>query len=151
MASTDLFLELTPLEPKEPNITWEDLCSDPMKLFKEFARRYIVNANSLKSSTAAIKSDNIPEPVDRGKIWIKTSWPYAIGVVIDGTYKMDWGLSGYPANMPFLWKESKMSPVPGNIHKLTTDEITAFGIVDTTGTDPEKLSWFIFEPVDPTT
>lgn len=151
MASTDLFLPLVALKPSEPNLTWEQFCSDPIKLFEEFANRYIVDANALKSSVAAVKNDNIPEPVDRGKIWIKTSWPYAIGVVIDGKYKMDWGLSGYPANTPFLWKEANISPVPGFIHKLTSDEIAAYGIADTTGSDEEKLSWYIFEPEDPTT
>jgi hypothetical protein len=149
MAATDLLLQLVALEPKEPNLTWEDLCSDPMKLFEEFARRFVVNGNDLKSVVGVVRNDNIPEPKDRGRIWVKTSWPYAIGVLIDGGWKMDWGLSGYPANTPFLWKESEMDPVPGFIHKLTSDEITNYGLTNTSGSHEDKLSWWIFEPEEP--
>lgn len=149
MASSDSFLALVPLSPKEPNLTWEEVCSDPMKLFEEFARRFVVDAKSFKSLVLAVKNDNVPEPSDRSKIWIKTSWPYGIGIVIDGTYKMDWGLSEYPVDTPFLRKESDMEPLKEFVRQLTSDEIANYGLTNTSGSHKDKMKWFIFEPEDP--
>jgi hypothetical protein len=146
-----LLLPLKALTPKEPESTWQEFCSNPMRLFEAFAERYVVDASQLKDSILSVKGDNVPEPADRAKIWIKTSWPYAIGVVIDGTYKMDWGLSEFPVNTPFLYLPSNMEPVPEFVHLLSSQEISDFGLTDTStgGGSDKRLRWYIFEPEDP--
>jgi hypothetical protein len=147
VSTPDFFLKLTTLKPIEPKLTWEEFCSDPMLLFKAFADIYIVDASELKSNVQIIKSATTPPAGSRTAIWVKTSWPYAIGVFVDGKYQMNYGMTGYPVDIPFLKKDKDMlPPLKAYVSKLTDNEIAAYGFQNTTGSDPEHMSWYMFSP-----
>lgn len=149
LQTPDLFLRLTPLKPIDPAVKWEDYCTDPMLLFKAFSSFFVVDATELKSTIPLIRSSTRPSADQRNAIWIKTSWPYGIGVFIDGAYQMDWGLSGYPENQPFLMKPADIgATLPGNVTKLSDAQITEFGLTKTTGEHANKMEWYLFTPAD---
>lgn len=147
LSTPELFFRLTMLKPIEPNLTWEEFCRSPMLLFSKFADMYIVDASELKSDVQILKSATIPPADSRTAVWIKTSWPYAIGVFTDGKYQMDYGLSGYPVNTPFLKRDKDMvAPYKEHVSKLTDVEIANFGIQNTTGNHEDHMSWYMFQP-----
>lgn len=138
------FLKLVALEGIEPLKTWETFCESPDALFKEFASRFAVDAGDL-NTVSIIKSTNIPGPENRSKLWIKTSWPYGIGVAIGGVYQMDWGLSGYPANTPFLHAE--ITDIPGpELIKIPDSDLVSYGITNTVPGAEDRMFWYLFTP-----
>jgi hypothetical protein len=144
-------LPLTLIPDVEPLKTWEDYCQNPMLMFSDFADRYAVNAEALANTLPSIKGQDVPAPSDRGKLWIKTSWPYAIAILINGVYQYDWGLSGFPAFVPFLMTEKKMgTPLKPFVRKLLAEDLEEMGLTDTeTGDGDKRAVWWIFEPEEP--
>lgn len=129
----------------EPIESWSSLVRNPNSFLEEVASRLMLSWDIDPESV--VISDKVPDSSDRTKIWIKTSWPYGIGKIIDGNYQMDYGMSGYMPNIPFQAASSVMEPLKGNVRKLSDNEVKAFGLYSA----PEekatsKMSWYIFEP-----
>lgn len=145
MATTvSTFLRLVLLNVKEPFLKWEDFCTDPKSLFEAFSQYYAVEAKFLENIPSIIISEDVPTPEDRSKIWIKTSAPYGIGILIEGEYQMDYGMQGYPVGTPFL--HSSISPLIEGLTKLTSQEITDYGLTDTVSGAKKRMSWYLFIP-----
>ena len=136
------FLPLVLLKPLEEDITWEEFESDPRLLFAAFAKFYAVKGNTINDNI--VKSDYPPTSKDRGKIWCKTSFPYAIGAFIDGEYRMDYSISGYPVNTPFL--HERFDPKVEYISEIDATSLSDYGITDTKQDAKKRMYWHIFEP-----
>src|SRR5687768_16865658 len=87
--------------------TWSSVARNVESFIREIASRLVVEADEI--SDTVVQSDKVPSAKDRLKIWVKTSWPFGIGVLIEGGYQMDYGLSGYPVRIPFLKLKSEMT------------------------------------------
>ena len=146
MDSVSTFLRLIPLNPIEPFLSWEDYCENPSMLLAKFAELYGVEAKFLSDIPSISISGDVPPPEDRSKIWIKTSKPYGIGLMIEGKYQMDYGMNGIPVNTPFLHKDFNVLFL--GLRKLTSQEITDFGLTDTVAGAKKRMAWYIFEPGD---
>lgn len=125
---------------------WNSVAKNVESFVSEIAARLVVDADEVSDTTIA--SDKVPGAGDRTKIWIKTSWPFGIGVLIEGQYQMDYGMSQYPVRIPFLKLESEMTTLRDRVRKLSTEEIEAFGLPKLqTGTDvTNPVAYYIFEP-----
>ena len=145
-APTGPFLPIVEVIPIEPNLTWEEFCSDPLKLFKSFSEHFAVEAKILQSSTPTYSSPDTPPPEERSKLWIKTSWPYGIGYLIGGEYQMDYGMSKYPVGIPFLERDINLTPAKDYITKMNADEIQQGGLWATGSSGVNKYNWYIFQP-----
>ena len=132
----------------EPIDSWQSLCRDPNTFLTEVASR-IIAVGTFSTDTIVI-SDKTPAQTERRKIWIKTSFPYGIGFLIEGSYQMDYGMSQYPVNVPFLKKASDMDPLPAYTREIPSSEITAFGLPKLGDKATENTSrlyrYYIFEP-----
>jgi hypothetical protein len=93
-------------------------------------------------------SDNIPPPEKRGSIWIKTSYPYGIGILGDGEWRMDYGMNNFPVGTPFLFNPAEYPAIPGGIRIFSSTDLEKMGIADTeTGSAvTNRHRWAIFEP-----
>lgn len=91
-----------------------------------------------------IASDEKPQGADKIKLWIKTSWPYGIGKLLDGEWGMDFGMCGYPVNTPFLHK--KITTLKEGLRELTSTELTDYGISETSVDAKNRMFWYLFEP-----
>jgi len=128
----------------EPIDSWTSLAKNPTSFLEEVASRLMLSYSI--ESESIVLSDNVPNASDRSKVWIKTSWPYAIGKVIGGAYQMDYGMSGYVPNIPFQ-SSDLIEPLRAKVRKLSDTEIKNFGLYSA----PEekatlKMHWYIFEP-----
>lgn len=132
-------LKSSDLEPVE---SWSGLCNSPNDLLGFIIERIYGKIDT--SFNDIILSDKKPEGEDRKKIWIKTTEPYAIGVLIDGEWRLDYGLSGYPENIPFLHKEINLL-VDGLI-MLESADITKYGLTDTVEGATDRMRWYLFTP-----
>lgn len=128
----------------EPVESWESLFKDPQSFFEEVASRLMLSYDI--DFNGVVISDKKPTTADRGKIWVKTSWPYAIGKLIGGSWQMDYGMSGFNPNIPF---QALTDPLKDKVRKLSDTEIKEYGLYRA---DKEKaanrLDWYIFEPGD---
>lgn len=137
------YLPLVALKEIEENLSWEPYeQGGPTLLFKDFARMFAVQANTVNDNI--IKSSNKPSAKDRGKLWIKESWPYAIVSIIDGEYRADYGLSGLTPNVPFL--HIPFEPALEYVSIITTSDLVKYGIADTNSEATNRMRWHIFEP-----
>lgn len=121
--------------------SFKDICDGPSQLLA-FIIKYLSFSADITNNY--IKSENAPTGENKKHIWIKTSWPYGIGAYIDGEWKMDYGMSGYPINMPFL--HSTIADLRVGLRALTDAEVTAYGINNTAATATNRLYWYIFNP-----
>lgn len=135
-------LRLEEKKDLEPIGSWESLCKDPSTFIAELCRRIIAVGGV--STAGLVVSDTVPPASDRGKVWVKTSWPYGIGKTIEGSYRMDYGLSGYPVNIPFL--SAEIRPLKTGLSELTSSQLNNYGIQDTVSTAPQRMRWYIFNP-----
>lgn len=134
-------------EDAEPIPDWTSLCRNPETFMNEVAARLLAVGNF--SPDSIIISPTVPSNTNRLKIWIKTSFPYGIGYVIEGSYKMDYGMSGMPVDIPFIRKKTLMSPMPGNTRRITDAEATTMGLPKLQGEDATReVSYYIFEPAE---
>lgn len=141
-AQTPPLLPIVAVKAIEEGLTWEKYEKDPLLLFQDFASLFAVQGNTVNDNI--IKSDKKPLASDRGKLWVKTSWPYAIVSLIDGEYKADYGISGLVPNTPFLHAE--FAPAKDYIRILDATELTDYGITDTKQDASQRMRWHIFEP-----
>lgn len=143
------FLKLIALKAIDPNLTWENFCESPIKLFEGFTEHFGVEAKFLDNLPQVIVTAKTPSANDRSKLWIKTSWPYAIGVFIDGEYKFDYGLSGFPVGIPFLYLFTPAVPIPAGVEEISAADLVLFGMTNT-NTDitvaTKRKKWYIFQP-----
>jgi hypothetical protein len=140
-----IVLKLVVKKGLEPIESWTSLCKDPTSFLNEVASR-LVGAYDIDDAQVVV-SDKVPPPSDRNKLWIKTSWPYGIGKVIEGFYQMDYGMSGYMPNIPFQQQESLAEPLKGFVRKLTTEEVKNFGLfLADASKAATRMNWYIFEP-----
>ena len=142
MSNTPPLLPIVAIKPIEEGLTWEKYEKDPLLLFQDFASFFAVQSNTINDNI--IKSDKKPLASDRGKLWIKTSWPYAVVALIDGEYKADYGISGLVQGIPFLHAE--FNPPLEYIRILDSTELTDYGITDTKVDAAKRMRWYIFEP-----
>lgn len=140
------FLKIVALRSIEPNLTWEQFCQKPYLLLKAFAENFAVEGKFLDNLPAILFSSETPQAADRSKIWIKTSKPYGIGVFIDGAYQMDWGMSNLQANVPFLANPNDVDPNIQGLGIMSDEDITQFGIPQTTVGAGTRYRWYMFKP-----
>lgn len=140
------FLQLMVKEDAEPIQNWASLCKDPITFLTEVATRLV--AFGTFSTDVIIISDKIPAATDRRKFWIKTSWPYGMGFVVEGVYQMDYGMSQYPVRTPFMKLPSDIDPLPGFVREIDSSEILQYGIppIRDKETTTNPMKWYIFEP-----
>lgn len=122
--------------------TFKKVCDDPKSLLT-----FIISHIQFKLPDGVksifVVSDQIPKGEDRGKLWIKTSFPYGIGMLIDGIWRMDYGMSGYPVGMPFLHKA--ISPLLEGMTELSNADVEKYGLTNTTNTATERMLWYLIE------
>lgn len=140
------FLKLIPLQDIEPELTWEDFCQNPYLLLKAFATYFAVEGKFLQNLPLMILSSTVPSAADRSKIWIKTSKPYAIGIFADGSYQMDYGPSSLRINVPFLANPLEIDPQIQGLIQMSDEDVTQFGIPQTTASAGTRYRWYIFQP-----
>lgn len=137
------YLAIVPIKNAiEEGVTWEDYAADPLKLFADFARFFAVQASSVNDNI--IRSNDVPLAKDRNKLWIKTSWPYGIGALIDGVYKMNYAINGYPVGVPFM--AYPIVPAQDYIREMGAQELQDAGITDTKSDAVKRMKWYIFQP-----
>lgn len=142
MANNEQTLRIEEINGIEPIPSWGSLCKTPQTLLTEIAKRLV--AVGTLQDTNLIISDKVPTSKERRKIWIKTSWPYGIGYVIEGSYQMDYGMTGLPVNIPFLHTEFQNTL--GFVRILSSSELEGYGIADTNTSAPNRMRWYIFQP-----
>lgn len=147
MPATD-FIKIIPLQQTEPNLTWEMFCQSPYKLLQAFTQYFAVEGKFLENLPAIIFSATTPGAPDRSKIWIKTSNPYAIGLFLDGQYRMDYGPSQLQVNIPFLADPNTVDATIQGLGQMSDDDVTSFGIPQTVTTATSRWRWYIFKPGD---
>lgn len=142
--------KIFPLEVKadpEPIKDWASLCKDPDTFLKEVANRLV--AKGSYTPDGIIISDTVPSTANRRKLWIKTSQPYGIGFVVEGSYKMDYGMSGMVPDTPFLRVKTLMDPLPNNVRTISDSEATTLGLPKLQGDiATRQVAWYIFEPAE---
>ena len=125
----------------EINDSFKGLCEGPKQLLTCILEHIIFESDI---ETNVIIKDSIPNGIEKRSLWVKNSWPYGIGMLIDGEYRMDYGMSGYPVNIPFL--HSTISPIPEGLRQLSDGDLADYGIANTTTTAYNRLFWYLFEP-----
>jgi hypothetical protein len=129
----------------EPITSWNSLCKDPTTFISELASRLALSYDIISDSI--VISEKVPEPSDRSKLWVKTSWPYGVGKLIEGKFQMDYGMSGMLPNIPFQASATLFEPARDFVRKLSDVEVRDFGLYSADVTKAtKKLSWYIFEP-----
>lgn len=130
----------------EPILSWGELCKNPSILIAELAKRFFVSIDKDQIFENIIISSTIPSSDNRSKVWIKTSWPYGIGIIADGEYKMDYGMSGFPVNIPFLHKE--IVTKPAYVEQIGSITMKEYGIEDfqTKEGASKRMLWYMFNP-----
>lgn len=129
----------------EPMPAWNSLCKDPTSFLNEIASRLGLEFDILFESV--IISEKVPEASDRKKLWVKTSWPYGIGKLIDGRFQMDYGMSGMLPNIPFQASVANFDPPKDFVRKLSDVEMKEFGLFNAADDKAVKrMPWYIFEP-----
>ena len=127
-------------------------CSLPKtmeEMLKEISTRLHVKVEGSSNTDNFYISETKPPPDKRSSIWVKTSFPFGIGIIADGMWAMDYGLSGYNSGQIFLFNyKAAQGIIPGGVRLLTEDEITEYGITDTNNEKADRLRWAIFEPGD---
>lgn len=133
-------------ESIEPIDSYQELCGDNVTEFLEnLSKRLIVNVTTNNFDNIIISSKT-PKAEDRNKIWIKTSFPYGIGFMVDEGYLMDYGLSQYPVRIPFMALPEDMIPLKLGVSELSESEITQYGIPAIKNTATKPMKWYIFKP-----
>lgn len=125
--------------------SFKRVCDEPKSLLAFIARYLFIELPSEVKSLFVI-SEKTPHGEDRSKIWIKTSFPYGIGKMIDGEWKMDYGLSGYPVGMPFI--HSSISPLLEGMRELSNADITNYGLPPLSSSSSEKMYWYMIDKPD---
>jgi hypothetical protein len=138
--------QISVLRDIEPESKWPQMCNDPQLFMQEIAKRLFVKIDLDTFSQNIIISGSIPQSKDRGKIWVKTSWPYGIGFVANGEYQMDYAFTGYPVNTPFLSRE--ITPSPQYVSLLGDIQLREYGMEDmqTKPGAKNRMFWYIFQP-----
>ena len=125
----------------EPSSTFKGLCDGPKQLLQFILANTIFETDI---ENKIIIKDNLPVGEEKRSLWVKTSWPYAVGMLIDGEYQMDYGMCGFPVNTPFL--HSKISLFKDGVRQLGDGDCSDFGINNTITTASKRMFWYIFEP-----
>lgn len=138
--------KLSILKDIEVKASWPQMCNDPVIFFQEIAKRLFVSIDTNRLLQNIVISSSLPKEEDRGKLWVKTSWPYGIGFVANGEYQMDYGPSGLVQNTPFLHRE--FNPTPQYVSRLGDLQLDRYGMknLNTEQDTPERMYWYIFEP-----
>ena len=126
-------------------------CIDPKmsldSLIKEILSRVSVKLEGEMNNGLIYISDSKPPPDKKGVIWIKTSEPYGIGIVVNGVWNIDYGLSGRNDGEVFLFNYQLAGGIiPAGVRLLNDTEIEEFGLTDTDGEKEKRLRWAIFAP-----
>jgi hypothetical protein len=121
--------------------TFKGLCDSPLSLLSFILKSIVF---SVDVENKIIIQEEKPTGADKKLLWIKTSWPYGIGMMIEGEYKMDYGMCGFPVNTPFL--HASIAQSYDGLKKLTDSELGEFGIAPTTGTSANKMFWYLLTP-----
>ncbi len=121
--------------------SFKGLCDGPEQLLN-FIIKYLSLSTNLVNNF--IESDETPKGDDKKLVWIKTSFPYGIGKHIDGEWQVDYSLSGYPANIPFL--SLPIANLKPGLAALTVAELDAYGINSPVATATQRMYWYILRP-----
>lgn len=125
----------------EPTATFKGICDGPLALLNYILSNIIFEADV--ENNIIIKEDK-PKGEEKRRLWVKTSWPYALGMLIDGEYQMDYGMTGYPVNIPFL--HAPFDYLREGVRALGDGDLADYGIGNTVVTAENRMLWYIFEP-----
>lgn len=138
-------LEIKVSQDIEPYTQWPDICRSPNTFFIEIAKRLFVDVDVSQIGSNIVISPTIPLSKDRSKVWVKTSWPYGFGIVADGVYKMDYGMSGFPVSIPFLHKQFTVKPA--YVEEIGSLALAEYGMKNIDTVDAKnRFLWYIFNP-----
>jgi hypothetical protein len=114
----------------------------------ELVAEHLYFENDDSENAKVYVSDNTPPPEKRGSIWIKTSYPYGIGILGDGEWRMDYGMNDFPVNTPFLFNTEAFPAIPGGVRIFSSTDLEKMGITDTASGEAatQRHRWAIFEP-----
>ena len=140
-------MKLIPTISEDINIpeNFKGLCDSPRSLLNYIASSLLFTVPDVDNIYIGEKA---PKGKDRGKIWIKTTFPYGIGKLLDGEWRIDYGMFGYPVNTPFLHK--KLSVLPEGMKELSDADLDTYGIPKSTSTSTDKMFWYLLETPDQT-
>lgn len=145
---SELIKKIQVIENKEIEESWPKFLNCPSILFKYIADHFFVSIKDTDLPIGVIISDDVPSGSNRRKLWMKTSWPYGMGFLIEGQYRIDYGITGFPVNIPFLHKE--IEPAYDYVNKLTEEEILTYGLSNMKPSDSDDytqiMHWYIFNP-----
>lgn len=138
--------QLSVLNDPELTSTWPEMCNDPRIFIREISKFLFVSIDQDSILENIIISSSVPDAEHRGKLWVKTSWPYGIGFVADGQYKMDYGCSGFPVKIPFLHKE--INPKPEYLEQIGSLQLKEYGMenLQTNEDATDRMLWYYFNP-----
>lgn len=133
---------VVPLVSEDINIpdSFAGMCDSPRELLNFLANSLIFK---FPIGDNIFINDRAPKGEDRGKIWLKTSFPYGIGRLIDGQWRIDYGLCGYPVDTPFLHKSIDVKPE--GLKELSDADLTKYGIPKSDSTSIDKMKWYLLE------
>lgn len=132
----------------EPITSWDSLCRDPNSFMREVASRLALSFDLVPENI--VISEKVPEPSERNKLWVKTSWPYGLGKLIEGKFQMDYGMSGMMPNIPFQASSDSFELATRDfVKKLSDVEIKDFGLYSADESKAKnKMAWYVFEPAE---
>lgn len=116
------------------------------EILKEIVSRISVKTEGITDQSIYI-SETKPPPDKKSSVWIKTSFPVGIGIIADGVWAIDYGMSGFNRGQIFLFNfQAAQGIIPGGVRLLNETEIADFGLTDTDNNKANRLRWAIFEP-----
>lgn len=121
--------------------SFKGLCDGPEQLLNFIIQHLSLSVNLINNYIA---QEETPKGEEKSLVWIKTSWPYGIGKNIDGEWRVDYSMSGFPANIPFL--SVGMETIPQYVKRLSDSEVALYGLPQTVSSSPQRMYWHILTP-----
>lgn len=119
----DLTAPLLVANEKEKNRTWDDL-NTPKQLASWFQGIFAVDISVFKKIFNLYVGPNEPQGGDRGKVHLKTSRPFGVGALVQGSYQY---VYQYPPNIPLQFPKNG---IPYGVTALTPDELSSYDLTN---------------------
>ncbi len=116
-------LPLVAANEVEINRTWEEL-GTPAQFLAWLIQHMAVDPKKLGQFNEIIFGSSAPVGLDKGKLFIKTTNPPAIGIPVGETYQY---IYTYPVNVPLPWAGAA-DEVPVYLTKMGAADLLPYGI-----------------------
>lgn len=138
--SDPVYAPIKVANPKETRQDWNIVTRDLSELALWIARTFAIDVSDiLNRSTPVYSGSQEPVGSDKGKIWIKTSSPPAIGIPFSDGYQLIYPM---PPNTPQLWMGGK-GEHPNYTRLVTSEELDELGL---TAPQNENYYYIVLEP-----